>query len=165
MTKTIEDVFAEEALEAFRKKEIELNRGLTYLEQSRLEDDLLSEWLENNRIDDCLNYILWNYEVYGGNGWCKLLASKLEDARDVNRIHKLFRGLIPGRQKQFWFHLPYAKKGSITSIANAAFHKSEVLNLFENYHRILLLLEENEDAEKLKNEIYLFNSEKKYPNK
>lgn len=155
------ETHASEVLAIVEAREMELGRELIYLELSRIDEEVTYSWLEQERFDELIEYILYQFEHGGGRELWNNLRMDLEAKKDISRLHRLFRGLIPGRVSRFWIELPQAKKGLVGNIANAAHHKGEALGVMCEYYRVMYLLEQKDIAEKIQEDILLLNAEKK----
>jgi len=166
MNKDITDILCDEAAVLLDEKIKSLGRKLNYREYERIEEDVLHSWFENERLDDVMEYVLFNFDTNGGNDLRKFLSHELVEERNAKKLHKLFRGLIPGRMNAFWTQLSSPSKGSIGNITFASSAKAETLEVMLEYYNAMLELGEEDAASKIKEEMLQFNSEeKKKPSK
>ena len=149
----IEDKLAKEVLKEESGLESQLGRDLTYLEMTRVQDDVLMKWIENKKYDDLINYILYQYECDDGFKWWKPVLYDLENIKDIKRIKKLLNGLLPCRLVRFKENLKYAKKEFVGNMANAIEYKYKVLEILNNYFQTMSRLGEQELADMIKKEI------------
>ena len=154
------DLLDESSLRAEKKAQA-LGREAEYYDFEEQERLVFIEWLDNERFDDAITYVLYDYERGGGQEWWNDIRFELEKKKDVNRLHRLFRGLIPGRIDRYKISLPHAHASLAGNMAEAIEEKGEALRaLFEYFRAMTLLGEEKEERVSLIYHAFIFKQVK-----
>lgn len=106
--------------DAFEERKRELGRAPGLDETEVLRQQLFQSWMESGRFDELIAYIHWYYELDGGISDCSILSEALKKRGDLERIEKLFQGLISVRTAAFWRVWPKAETGHIGAMRESA---------------------------------------------
>lgn len=110
-------------------------------------------WLQKEYLDELITYVLYNFARGGGFEWWDDIRRLLQEKKDIKRLHRLFRGLIPGRSDRYRIELKYAQKGFVGNMANAAVAKGELLRVMYEYFNCMYQLGEISVADNLREQI------------
>ena len=149
----VESELLEESSRRSEEKAKLLGRKAEYYDFQEQEHFVFIDWLSEGRFDDAITYVLYNYDRGGGQEWWDEIRRALENKKDIKRLHRLFRGLIPGRLDRYRISLPHANSGLAGNMAEAIEEKGEALRVLYEYFRVMSLLGEQEVAKKLKEDI------------
>ena len=137
---------------------------------ARLRRKLLSKqtffaWLEQERYDELIGFTVYQYHSVagfpGGFEFVRELRFDLEKNGDLERLHTLFRGVLPPCYRSFWLEWKHAQKGLLGNITNAAEWKAEILKMLYEYFGAMHRLGRNTAAEKIRNDMILLAQDKK----
>ena len=145
-----------ESLWAKRAKE--LGRDLTKEESRELDGLLFQSWIDSGRLDDLIRTIFANSGRDGGLEEIAVLGYHLRATKDVDRIHKLFRGLISRRVKAFHEWWPRALKGHVGCMREAARASAEAMDAYIEYFNSLDNLGLVSEREDLRTEMKRFQA-------
>ncbi|MFM7886899.1 MAG: hypothetical protein ACKPCM_09455 [Pseudanabaena sp.] len=110
-------------------------------------------WLQKEYLDELITYVLYKFARGSGFEWWDDIRRLLQEKKDIKRLHRLFRGLIPGRSDSYRSELKYAQKGFVGNMANAAEAKGELLRVMYEYFNCMYLLGEISVADNLREQI------------
>ena len=88
-------------------------------------DETLAEWRRQERYDELVEYILFNYEEGGEFHFWKQVLLDLRLRKDEIRAHTMLDGLYPGRLEKFKGALNKLKKHPENHFCIAAFYKAK----------------------------------------
>lgn len=114
------------------------------------QEEVLAEWRKQERFDELIEYILYQYEEGGGEEFWQQVLLDLRLKKDEVRAHRLLDGLYPARAERFWMALQNYRKhpDNHFSAASCAKARGEVMSVL--YEHAFLLenkpKEEQNDA-------------------
>lgn len=150
--------FPKELDSAWRKRRKELGRELTGEEGEQLEGELFESWVDAGRYDELIRRIHHEFDVEGGAHECAVLGYALREAKDAERLHTLFRGLISRRTKAFWESWPAAESGHVGHMLLASQRMTSAMESFLEYFHSLTTLGLKEESEQLRLDMLAFQT-------
>ncbi len=133
-----------ELLKAKAKKEISnsLPESLQHLFSDNSEffvDEVLAQWRREERFDELIEYVLYQYSERGGEVFWKQVLLDLRLKKDEERAIQMLEGLIPGRMELCMIAQKNVKRfpDNYLSAANLLIAKGEVLKVFYEMAYIL----------------------------
>ena len=101
--------------------------------------ETLAEWRRQEKYDELIEYILYQYEENGGEEFWQQVLLDLRLKKDEERAHKLLNGLYPKRAEKFWVALKNYKKypNNHFCAANVAKAKGEVMKVLYEHAFVL----------------------------
>jgi len=116
--------------QACDRKHSEVGRVLFLDEIQELKDRQFIEWIKAKRFDELIEYVLDEFEIEGGFGYCSSISEALRKHDDLPRIERLFEGLLGARKKAFWAIWPKAQQAHVGAMREAARHAASVMEAF-----------------------------------
>lgn len=141
----------EEVLSSFSGKPPEKIEYLFGNMSDFFQEEVLAEWLRQERFNDLIEYILYQHAESGGEVFWQQVLLDLRLKNDEARAHKLLDGLYPARADVFWAALKNHKKypENHFSAANCAKAKGEVMKVLYEHAFVL----ENKSKEEQNQEL------------
>jgi len=102
-------------------------------------EETLAEWRRQERFDELIEYILYQYKEAGGEEFWQLVLLDLRLKKDEIRAHKLLNGLYPARADAFWVALKNYKENPDNhfSASKCAKTKGEVMKVLYEHAFVL----------------------------
>ena len=103
------------------------------------QEEALAEWRRQERFDELIEYILYQYEETGGEEFWQQVLLDLRLKKDEARAHKLLNGLYPARAEKYRIAVKNYKKHPENhfSAANCAKAKGEVMKVLYEHAFVL----------------------------
>lgn len=111
------------------------------------QEEVLAKWRIQERYDELVDYIIYQYEAQGGEIFWKQILLDLRLKKDEARAFRMLEGLLPARLDQVKVCSKNLKKhpDNYLSSANLGIAKGEALKVLYEYAFIL----ENKPADKI----------------
>ena len=103
------------------------------------DQEVIANWRRENRFDELIDYIIYQYSDRGGEELWKQVLLDLRIIKDDQRCFRLLDGLLPGRKELLKVALKNEKKypNNYLISAEVGICKGEVLKLYYEYAYIV----------------------------